>query len=488
MPIILRIWMFGIALLHTLMAVFRYIIKYELAIPYIQWAGLGLVAATLIYMIINLCSSKQTRGKLEGKIKELISPEQVLLIGILLWYVLSCYINQKIRTVSYFKKEDWYLFDAFVCFCILFPMPMILGQKKRKEWIELLIHVVVILYTAVTVICLWHIFHLEVIDLPSGEQAGMTAYSQLMLGEHYNLTGMIAVTMLCLCVYMILTQETAIKILYVFLGLIQLTVVYLSNSRTVFIGMMAFVVVVGFFLPWNHLKGKRVPIRIGISIAVCIAVTLFFWYGRTGTFVLFDKITHYNASLAGEIAATGTPYGVKPIAYRNSGFHAAALAASGADNVRELNNLSNRTEVWKAAWKVMTFNPRYFFFGVTPTTVPAAIEVIGGYEVETVAHAHNILLQLGVGLGFPAMLMFAVFLVCIAVRCVRILIGISGKEMKNTYVIPASLLCFIIIDMAEVYLITRFSAMACFFFLFCGWVVAIDSNRNQGRERPEVQV
>ena len=129
----LRIWMFAIALMHTLLATFRYILKYELAIPYIRWAGLGLVAATLIYVIVNLSTLKQTRGKLKGKIKGLISPEQVLLIGILLWYVVSCYMNQRFRTVSYFKKEDWYLFDAFVCFCILFPMPMILGQKKRKE-------------------------------------------------------------------------------------------------------------------------------------------------------------------------------------------------------------------------------------------------------------------------------------------------------------------------------------------------------------------
>lgn len=83
-------------------------------------------------------------------------------------------------------------------------------------------------------------------------------------------------------------------------------------------------------------------------------------------------------------------------------------------------------------------------------------------------------------MGVPAMVMFFLFLVSLAIRSVRVMLGKyrSKMQMKKSYLIPASVLCFVLIDMAEVYLLTRFSVIGCFFFLFAGWIVAVDRKRD----------
>ncbi len=481
---LLGIWAFAVAACHTLMAAFCYVIPYWNYTRALRWAGLGLLIAAVLYLVVSLFVSKESRARVKQAFQRVWSFEQAMLIGLLFWFVLSCIVNQAHGYRNYLKIEDWLLFDSTVCFFLLFPMASFLGKDKARQMIHLLIHIVVIFYTVFTAFCLWHIFHLEVVDLPSGEQAGMTAYAQLMLGLHYNNTGMIATTMLCLCVWMIFAEKDIwVRILYAVMGVIQLVVVYLSNSRTVFVGMLACVFTASLFVPWKMLEKKGTAMRIGASVMSCAVCTTLFWFGREWMFVLFDQITHYSEELAkAGLATTVRGYKAAGLSAK-AGYNAIPLAGTGADNARKLTNLSNRTEVWKATLKVMTTNKQIFFFGVTPSMVTDAIETIGGYRVERVVHAHNILLQIGVSMGVPAMLLFTAYLVSIAIRCVRILFGKSGKTLKYACLIPAVILCFVVIDMAEVYLVTRFSVMACFFFLFCGWAMAIDKgtgNRRQG--------
>ena len=157
-------------------------------------------------------------------------------------------------------------------------------------------------------------------------------------------------------------------------------------------------------------------------------------------------------------------------------YETANLSKTGADNVRKLNNLSNRTKVWAAAIKVMGSSPQRFLFGVTSFGVTDAIRDIGGYHEENVAHAHNIILQIGISMGVPAMILFLVFLLIIALRCMRILIRSNGI---NSYLIPSIILCFTVINMGESYLAGYYSVMACFFYLFCGWITEIDKRKKQ---------
>ena len=475
--ILLKVWAFALILFHTLLAAFRYIISYERFGKILQWAGLGMAAVFVLFIIVMICISKTERQKIKNSILHIFCFEQILLIGILSWFFLSCVVNQAFGEWRYIKIEDWLLFDCTVCFLLMFPMAGFLEKQKAKQLIELLIHIVVISYSVFTIICLWKIFHLRVIVFPSGEQGGMTKDVQLMLGLHYNLTGMIAATMFCLCIYMVLSQKAAIGFLYFIFSIVQLMVVYLSNSRTVFVGVLVFVVAAGFLCPWNLLKIKNTGLKFCISILICGICTGLYWIGRTGAFVLFERITHFSeiiAKNAGELTASGKKtFEAIPLSGKVK-YNIAFLANSGADSARKLTNLSNRTEVWKAAWKVMISSPRVFLFGVTSVDVPEAIWNIGKYQVEEVAHAHNIILQIGISMGVPAMTMFILFLISIAIRCVHILTKKAENATKHFYIIPITILCFTVINMAESYLVGYFSVMACFFYLFCGWITAID--------------
>lgn len=216
--------------------------------------------------------------------------------------------------------------------------------------------------------------------------------------------------------------------------------------------------------------------RLGISLLVCAVCVGVFWIGRTGSFVLFEKVTHFSEELAkeaGNLSAEGGSFGIEELTGRIQ-YETTQLVKTGADNVRRLNNLSNRTKVWKAALKVMISSPQRFFFGVTSFGVTDAIRDIGGYHKEDVAHAHNIILQIGISMGVPAMLLFCAFLILIAVKGIRIL----SKEIgMNSYIIPSIVLCFVVINMGEAYLVGYYSVMACVFYLLCGWIVAMNQNR-----------
>ena len=472
---LLGIGAFAVAVCHTLLTAFRYIVVVSDYLPVLQRAGAGLAAASFLYLGYSLWHSEGSRQNIRSFFQRAICPELLLLIGLLFWFALSSAVNQMTGEKRYLRMEDAYLFDMAICIFLLFPMTSVFRGDNEKKLPVLLIHVVVILYSVFTAVCLWRIFHLDVVTFPSGEQGGFTEKVQLILGAHYNITGMIAITMFCLCVYMVFTQEPVIRALYIILGIIQLTVVYLSNSRTIFVGLIVFVTSISFFCPWKMLKRKGMLRRLGIRLLVCAVCVGIFWSGRTGSFVLFEKVTHFSEELAkeaGNLSAEGGSFGIEELTGRIE-YETTQLVKTGADNIRRLNNLSNRTKVWKAALKVMISSPQRFFFGVTSFGVTDAIRDIGGYHKEDVAHAHNIILQIGVSMGVPAMLLFCAFLILIAIKGIRIL----NKEIgMNGYIIPSIVLCFVVINMGEAYLVGYYSVMACVFYLLCGWIVAMDQN------------
>ncbi len=469
----LSVWAVVLLACHLFLATFQYVIYYQNFTSAVLWAGLGLLIVSGIYLLVSAASFPSFSAQLKERFLTFCTPSQLLLFALLLCYVVSCAKNQAHTDDPYFISEDWRLFDFSVCVFLLFPFAKIFGKNKRKKLAEFLMHIVLISYSAFTLFALWHIFHLEVLDLPSGSQAGMTAHFQLLLGRHYNLTGMLAATMFCLCVYMIITQDLFSKIFYTVLAFSHLLVLYLSNCRTAFIGILVFVIFVAFFLPWTLLKDRKTFVRLLASILICAFCGVLFWFARAWIFILFENITHYSSSLAaasGNLSASAHSFRSAHMVSKEQHYFAESLASSGADGMRKLTGLSNRTKVWSAALKVMFSSPSAFFFGVTPAGVTRAIWDIGGYHVEEVAHAHNIVLQVGASFGVPAMVIFVAFLSLMAFKSIRILIASSSDSFRYSYLFPAIILCFVIINMAESYLVGYFSVMGCFFFLFCGFI------------------
>ncbi len=476
---ILYLWCVIVAAGHMLLACFQYIIDYTRYIYIIRWAGLGLLIAAFIGFFFSLLFSKESRTQALRFLKRILSFEQIVLLLLLGWFVVSLYTNGRRISNRYlrllFLYDDWLLFDMAVCFLILFTVPRAFGANKGKEFLEILIHITVIIYTVFTIVCLWHIFHLEVLDFPSGEQGGMTVSYQLMLGKHYNLTGMISAGMLCMCIYMIVVGDKWVKALYLGFAIAQLLVIYLSNSRTVFVGLIAFAAAAGFALPWHYLDTDKIWKRLLFSICISFISIVLLWIGRTIVFDFFEKITHFKDALAaeaGELTLRTKFYSPTVLTSPHSHeAHAKLLASNAAEEIRQLDSLSDRELIWRAAFKSLGHDTFTTLFGVTPLNVTSALTENGFSKYEA-AHAHNSILQVGVSMGMPAMCLLLVFLSSLACRCVRIIFNSPSKG--GTSIIAASILCFVVINMAEAYLIAYFSFIACTFFLFSGTITAVD--------------
>ena len=462
-------WAFLIIVCHLLLASFQYVIPYREYRPYILWPSLIFFIAVGIYTLATLISSS-SRTRTLTTLKKYFSFEQVLLLIIFLWLLLSIYLNGKREDLLsvYFRAHDWRLFDTFICMFVLFPLPRLLGKDRSKQLIEVLMHIVVIFYSVFTIYCLWHVFHLEVLTFPSGEQAGMTAETQLMLGFHPNTTGMIAATMFCLCVYMVVTQEWLVKILYTVFGFANLLVVYLSNSRTPFLAVVIFLAFIAFWLTWLALKDKNIFLKILLSLAVAAGIFIFFWKARTWTFLAFENITHFQEELASGLTFTEEKHTPALLASHHY-FQTAEvipLASYGEGHTRQLDGISGRDAVWNACIRVMTESNFNLFFGVAPAAVSDSISTVGRFSKE-IAHAHNAILQVGISSGLPALAVFIVLLTDLACHCIHALFNYKAIN-REIIALSGGILCFVIINMAEAYLFCYFSIICCFFYLLCG--------------------
>ncbi len=438
-------WLLGV--LHMLLAVFRYTIPYGQFRAYIRWFSVFLIFAAGAYLILYRIKYPRTMYRVKALFKSMRNFNQLYVVALFFWFVLICAVRQPIDHVRYFKIHDWWLLDTALSALVLFPMACYAGRENAKKPIEWMLHIVVLSYSVFTGWALWQVFHLNVLTLPSGNQIGMTAQTQLGFGCHYNITGAIAFTMFAVSCYMIVTQKPGIKVIYVIAAALHLLVSLLSNSRTVYVTVLFFCSASVFFGTWYLLRKHKNIYRILISIlAVTSCIFVLRWL-RTAIFVMFDSVTNFHALLG---SSSGS-------------------AASAEDDVRELNNLSGRTKIWLAALKIMFSSPIAFFFGVTPAQVTNALKEIGGLTAD-IAHAHNIVLQVGASMGVPAMIAFVVFVVKITIDGLKIYWNTRGIELRDIGIVPIFIISLLIMNLAEAYLISYYSIMSSVFFLFCGFL------------------
>ena len=449
--------------------------EYEAYRKWLLWGALFFFLAVVVYFVFSLLLTADSRTRALSALKKTFTFEQTILLVIFLWYLLSIYLNGKRAGYPeiYFKALDWNIFDTFLCMLVLFPLPQLLGKERTKQFAECLIHIIVIAYSVFTIYCLWHIFQGEAVVLPSGYQAYMGEDTQLVLGMNANTTGGITATMLCLCVYMIVTQTWLIKIPYCVFGFFQLIALYLTNSRTPFLAATIFLVFVVFWLTWKAAGKKPVFLRILFSFRAAAVVFFVFWKARTFVLVEFQKITANQKALASSLTAAHNNYAPAPLAASQTAHVTASLlTARGEGDVRLIDGLSGRENVWDTCIRIMMMNKFNLFFGVTPGDTANQITTIGRFD-KVIAHAHNGVLQVGITTGVPMMAAFIVFLLQIGIRCLRCLIN-KNLNVRYFVLLIGMILFLLINNMTEAYLFAVFSVLNCLFYLFTGWITEID--------------
>ena len=424
-----------------------------------QWFALVLLIAAIICFVIRIRKDPAEGARTLKKLRRMCSFEQIFVIALLLWYIIDCAIHTQWQMGSTFEANDWRLFLTWLVAFVYFPFAEVSGAKDAKRNIERIIHTTVLIYGTFCAWVVWKYLHMDYVTFLSGRKLSMTETVSMRVGTNQNITAAHAAVMIALCIYMIATQKKKIRILYVPVCFVFLTVAMLTNSRASYGSALCIIALSVFIylwkrgglqnlfqkLPFSEKFSNKLSIRILIVSCIAVAGGLAVFLMRRASFAVLQ-------------------YGVNSSSTDS-------IDAQGAMRTLDLS-LNHRDGIWIAAVEVLKSSPRNFLLGVLPSNVGQAL-LDTGLVTKNFPHCHNLLVQVAVSLGVPAMILFIMFLSSLFIRCVRILIA-QDKRYVNAWVISIVLLCLVILDVMEAYLFANGRVNLPFFYMFAGWIVALD--------------
>ena len=462
-------------LLHSYVWKFPYK-KYE------QRFTLCLMIASLVFLFVKLSEQTDPRRYLRKAAKRFFSREQCILLAVFLWFVIDCAIHQKLFGGTYFKDNDWRMFQFGLVIVLFFAFVRITGPKHARKIIEGMIHFTTIIYGSFCSYVLWHYLHADYFTFPSGRKLELQPYMHMSMkmGVNQNITAAQLTVMIGLCLYMIFTQKRKIKVIYLFPFGVFFMLLVLSNSRASYFACMCMIVMsIGIYAfrrmrpadPGGNSKriltrqqdkgeaGKRRPgfhdqiIRAAVVVMAIILCALLVRWLRRGVFSTVQNNTAGSTDAGQSLRTIG-------------------------------NGLNGRDLIWQAVIKMLLSSPRYFFLGVMPSEVgQTLVDLQLYYKVQP--HCHNLLLQIAASLGVPAMIVFCVFLVSLIRRAVR-LIMIRDPRYEHAWAVTIPLAGILVIDLVESFLFGPVYVNLPVFYLFAGWLVAMDGcyqNKQRAKEK-----
>ncbi|MCR5293889.1 MAG: O-antigen ligase family protein [Lachnospiraceae bacterium] len=435
---------------HILWCLMRYAIWEFPYFEYEKRAGIFLIAAALIYLLLSVLTKPGFLRAAAGRIIKYGTFEHFFLTAFFFWYVFVCGARGYLEGADYFKDNDNALFLTWLSVFLFFPFAEYLGMKRARRAVEGMIHGTMLIYTTFSIWGLTRFFGSNETIMPSGNK--ITNYNGLMLGSNKNVTGAAAAVLFALCVYMIGSKHGWRKFLYIMAAFVHVFVLILSNARTSILASIIFITAAVLVGIWNRIGNrlinngrmdrKQLVISAGAAAGFCIVFLMFFRKWAV-TIVL------------------------------------ASLGKTGALTVKDFTGLSNRELVWMAAVKVMFEGKKNFLFGVTPAYLPDAMYDTG-LLYRVMSHAHNLLLHIGGCLGVPMMILYMGFLASLCIRGIRVLRAAAKMDPENPgiWIVPLIVMSLLIIEIAELMTFATYIVNLPVFYVFAGWLVSYDRRLN----------
>ena len=469
------------------------------------WIGTAIIVALVIYLGISAIHYPGTISRLRLLIRRLCSFEQAYMLWMFVWYLVVVAVWQIIKgsSVNLFKENAWSFFVQALMTFVFFPLPRILGSERAKKLIEPMIKSVLIPHMILWAWILLQYFRMNFITFPSGGTLEIGEDYSLSLGFNRNRTGAGVLIMMALCIYFIATQKRWKKLPYLFGTAVYFVILVLTNCRSSWYSALLVATASIVLSVWFGLKERHWLIRIILGILIAwICVHILTWL-RGELFVLL--VASHNRILGHAATTEAAQTAVRAVqSYGPAALKARIPAASGAissssfsiplaseagtaaDYARtaggeDAGYLSGRVPIYKACLDVMFSRKLVFFFGIPSTDFSAAI--MGRYGIiRSFSHAHNILLTIGMYYGVPTMIFTAAFFISLAVRCIRVLFVSKKPLFQGFWMIPVILAALLAEDMMESFLNLSAWGMTCItFYLFAGWIVAMDQEQRQSR-------
>ena len=445
----------GIAAYYLLWTLLQYVIWDFINYRIAKWACLILVIAVILYIPLCALSDPERLRINMSKLRKHCTFEQIFLISLVFWDIVSCSVWKNAGKSNVFKHNDNRMFIIWMSAFILFPLAKMLGAKGLRRFWETMTHIMTAVYTPISILALVKYYQGVEMLLPSGNSITTYGDSSIMIGSNRNITAAAAAVMVALCIYMIIVKRGLLRGLYVGAILVHALVLIVSNSRTSFLTTLFLADVTVTILCWSlidqYCREKKMELPLALRIVITAVIVMLFT-------VLLIKLRGQIISIT------------------------AKTTNSKLKTRKEYTNLTGRKAIWAASLKVMLSNPVNFIFGVTPAYVKSNLYATG-MLTEIKPHAHNVLMQVGVSLGVPAMVLYIVFLMRLCYRCVLILwrkIQPGEKRRGSRMWYLSTILLFLMMyGIVEVMYFSVNIVILPIFYILAGWILLFD--RQSGR-------
>lgn len=467
----------GLALLmfHMLHTPYKGVLpEYTLLQSIELWWITALFALALGCGLVCLLFLPRRREWLLRLLRGLCTYEQLFLIWLLFWSTLVLLRCLFLFGIDELYRNRYYLSDTAVIAFVMFPMARVLGSARMKRLFEPMLKVVLLPHAAFYAWVLWQYLHMNFVTFPSGRKLEIIYYS-MYLGVHRNTTGAFALAMLAAALYFIVRAKTWRKLPYCLGAVVYLAVLVYSNCRTSWYALLLLAVLTTFLWVWYGTKEKKPLLRAVWGLLAAAAVVLVLHFARILLFALLDSALD-SAGIFMEpepLRHAHSAFALRPLAARPE---ARALAGDPRRSL-ETGGFSGRGALFKACLHVMFSDRDIFLFGLTPNHIGHAVYGVCGVDrIEN--HAHNYFLQLGMSFGVPTMLASMAFMASLGLRCVRVLRR-AKRLPSGAWIIPAILFCLLAQDMMEVFLVHGPTFIQVLFYVFAGWISAMDRELKQ---------
>ncbi len=453
-----------------------------------QKLTLALFCLAAVCILVSVIFFPKRRPRIKAYISRFCSYEQVFLVILLLWAVLSCFLNQNAGSQDCWKRNNPYLYEYFWIALVFFPFARYLGPGWARGGIEMLIKLVLLPYLALCVWMLWNYLHGIDYVFPTGWKLAEGEVNSFSYGVNRNFTGSCMLTMSVLCLYFSVTQKGIRKILYLFGVAVFTFALILTNCRTAWYAALLTVAVFGFLLGRQVTASKPGWVRFVVPLMLSAAFAFAFYWLRIGVFLYADQAIQAAKTAAQPLTHSAGTEGIflQPLA-RSPGApvpYPQTLALEPPPSMRTYETgLSGRLPIYKASFVVMTSRKLFFLFGVTPAEVGASLLGICGV-IKIFGHAHNLFLQTGVALGVPAMIGMLVFVVSLGIRSFRLFRTGADASFSGAWMLSVVLFCLLAADMTESFLAaSEWGPAQPVFYLLAGWLVVLDSDLRRNKQK-----
>jgi hypothetical protein len=411
------------AVFHVLISLIKYITE-TLYLDYID---------LIIFSIVIVFAAAHY---LYYKPKFKLGADLVMLLIMLAYFAISCVCMGFSSGRDYITENSTYMSDLEAA-VLIFILGRYTARRGFTDLHKRSFHALLLLWSAFMVFVLGVILSNNMLHLYPRGHIGMYMGTHLELNCNRNETGAIAMVFMLLCFCMIFwTKKTALKAIYAVCCLVNYFILVLSNSRTALVaGVVGFSCLVGLVVFRYVRERLKLAPSVLLGVASAIAAGAAMSLLRTPVYQLYS----------GKVM----------------GFGGIGMDTRTVFDPNDLT-LSNRTVIWEIAVGLL-FTVRPLLSGLTPIGIQESL----GFIDQT----HNEFLEVGCGLGIPALIAFLVFLTIVAVKCFKIIFLGRNQSLKLATIL---ILAYLTANMAEARLMFYGWFIGYAFFFLCGYVNARD--------------